>query len=108
MENINLELDEQSTDEMFFINIPENLQKDEEDKDIKEPDVSIPKIIFIVPYRDREQQLSFFNRHMKYILEDYQENDKKIMIIHQNDERSFNCGAIKNIGFLIVKQQFAS
>jgi hypothetical protein len=100
MENIKLELDEKSTDEMFFINIPEKIQKDEEQ------DVSIPKIIFIVPYRDREQQLIFFNRHMEYILEDYQENDKKIMIIHQNDERSFNCGAIKNIGFLIVKQQY--
>ena len=64
MENINLEFDEQSTDEMFFINIPENLQKDEEQEDEEqedeEQDVSIPKIIFIVPYRDREQQLIFF------------------------------------------------
>lgn len=65
-----------------------------------------PKIVFIVPYRDREQQLLFFQRHMKYILEDYNEKDFKIMICHQCDNRSFNCGAMKNIGFLIVKQKY--
>jgi len=67
---------------------------------------SPPKIIFIVPYRDRDQQLAFFIRHMKYILEDYDENDTRVMIIHQNDKRSFNCGAMKNIGFRIVKEQY--
>lgn len=65
-----------------------------------------PKIIFIVPYRDRKQQLSFFNRHMKYIVEDYNQKDIDIMIIHQDDDRSFNCGAMKNIGFLIVKEKY--
>lgn len=65
-----------------------------------------PKIIFIIPYRDREQQLLFFQRHMKYILEDYEENDAEIIICHQCDERSFNCGAMKNIGFHIVKQKY--
>jgi len=103
MENIKLELDENSREELFFINIPENIQNDEKQETQYE---DIPKIIFIVPYRDREQQLSFFNRHMEYILEDYQETDKKIMIIHQNDKRSFNCGAMKNVGFLIVKELY--
>lgn len=65
-----------------------------------------PKIIFIIPYRDREQQLLFFQRHMKYILEDYEENETEIIICHQCDERSFNCGAMKNIGFHIVKQKY--
>jgi len=65
-----------------------------------------PKIIFIVPYRDREQQLLFFQRQMEYILEDYQENHCKVIVAHQNDKRSFNCGAMKNIGFLIVKQLY--
>jgi hypothetical protein len=65
-----------------------------------------PKVIFIVPYRGRDQQLQFFNKHMKYILEDFEEKDTKIMIIHQNDDRSFNCGAMKNIGFLIVKDMY--
>jgi hypothetical protein len=66
----------------------------------------IPKIIFIVPYRDREQQLIFFKRHMKYILEDYPENYCKIYYIHQHDNRSFNRGAMKNIGFIMVKETY--
>lgn len=65
---------------------------------------SIPKLVFIIPYRDREQQYNFFNRHMKYILEDVK--DYKILFIHQKDKRSFNRGALKNIGFLIVKNLY--
>ena len=65
-----------------------------------------PKLVFVVPYRDREQQLLFFQRHMKYILEDLDENDYQILIVHQTDTRSFNCGAMKNIGFLIVREQY--
>ena len=66
----------------------------------------IPKLVFIVPYRDRELQLNFFQRHMKYILEDYDEKDYKIFIVHQKDQRSFNRGALKNIGFLITKDLY--
>ena len=69
----------------------------------EDEDKSTPKIVFIVPYRDREQQMLFFQRHIKYILEDYHENDYKIIICHQNDSRSFNCSAMKNIGFLYCK-----
>ena len=87
-------LDTNSEDTIFYLN-QKTKKKD-----------SIPKIIFIIPYRDREQQLSFFNRHMDYILEDYNKYDVDVMIIHQNDTRSFNCGAMKNIGFLIVKEKY--
>ena len=66
--------------------------------------ISIPKIVFIVPYRDRKQHYMFFSNHMKQILEDV--NDYKIAYIHQQDERSFNRGAIKNIGFLIIKELY--
>tara|TARA_A100001015_G_scaffold295156_1_gene373842 strand:- start:1817 stop:2647 length:831 start_codon:yes stop_codon:yes gene_type:complete len=65
-----------------------------------------PKIAFIVPYRDREQQLLFFQRQMTYILEDYPKDDYEIVICHQKDNRSFNCGAMKNIGFLILKNKY--
>jgi hypothetical protein len=65
-----------------------------------------PKLIFIVPYRDREQQLIFFKRHIEYILEDYEKEEYDILYIHQTDKRSFNCGAMKNIGFLIVKNKY--
>jgi len=62
-------------------------------------------LIFIVPYRDREQQMLFFNKHMsENILED--ENDFRILFIHQKDERPFNRGAMKNIGFLVVKDLY--
>ena len=65
-----------------------------------------PNIVFIIPYRDREQQLIFFKRHIEYILEDMNKEDYEIMIIHQKDKRSFNCGALKNIGFLIVREKY--
>ena len=67
---------------------------------------AIPKIIFIVPYRNREQQLQTFKTQIKYILEDYDSSEYSIYIIHQTDERIFNRGAIKNIGFLMVKDKY--
>ena len=71
-----------------------------------EKNTEVPKLIFVVPYRDRENQVAFFQRHMKYILEDYRESEYEILICHQNDKRSFNCGAMKNIGFLIAKKRY--
>ena len=68
--------------------------------------MTIPRIIFIVPYRNREKQKSFFLEKMKYIMEDINEIDYKILFIHQRDERDFNRGAMKNIGFLFVKNQY--
>ena len=72
----------------------------------KEPPNIIPKIIFIVPYRNRPNQLSAFKTHMKYILEDYPKYDYVIYYIHQKDDRIFNRGAMKNIGFLVVKNKY--
>ena len=65
-----------------------------------------PKMVFIVPYRDRELPLNFFNRHMKYIMEDVPNEDYRILIVHQCDNRSFNRGALKNIGFHIVRDLY--
>ena len=69
-------------------------------------ETTIPKIVFVVPYRNREIQRRFFIRHMKYILEDYKEEEYEILIVHQQDQRDFNRGAMKNIGFLIVKEKY--
>ena len=64
----------------------------------------IPKIVFIVPYRDREQQQKFFKRQMEYVLEDI--DNYKIIYVHQKDKREFNRGAMKNIGFLVLKDLY--
>jgi len=68
--------------------------------------ITIPKIIFIVPYRDREQQKEFFMTHMKTILSDIPESDYQICFSHQMDTRDFNRGAMKNIGFLAMKNKY--
>jgi len=81
----------------------ENIKIEMEETYLEE---KIPRLIFIVPYRDREQQYQFFKRHMQYILEDYQPSDYQIFYIHQCDNREFNRGALKNLGFLITKYRY--
>ena len=66
----------------------------------------IPKIIFIVPYRDRQTQLTEFSKHMKILLEDMNPEDYIIYYAHQCDKRSFNRGAMKNIGFIAMKNKY--
>jgi hypothetical protein len=66
----------------------------------------IPKLIFIVPYRDREAQKNHFEVMMKYILEDIPKEDYAIYFVHQCDQRPFNRGAMKNIGFLAIKDLY--
>ena len=67
-------------------------------------DTKIPKKIFIVPYRNRPQQKFFFCKYMSYILEN--EEDYLIWFSHQYDEKNFNRGAMKNIGFLAIKRKY--
>ena len=64
----------------------------------------IPKRIFIVPYRNRVQHKFFFSKYMSYILED--KDDYEIYFSHQCDARTFNRGAIKNIGFIAAKNKY--
>ena len=66
----------------------------------------IPKLIFIVPYRDRAQHLHFFKEQMNKVLAVMPKTDYKIYIVHQVDDRNFNRGAMKNIGFLAVKNKY--
>jgi hypothetical protein len=67
---------------------------------------TVPSIVFIVPYRDRQQHYSFFSKHMVSVLSDYHKHSYKIYYIHQTDRREFNRGALKNIGFLKVKDEY--
>jgi hypothetical protein len=72
----------------------------------EEPVKSIPKIAFIIPYRDRKQHQEFFSNHMKNILEDHNKTDYEMYYAHQCDSREFNRGAMKNVGFLTVKEKY--
>jgi hypothetical protein len=65
---------------------------------------SIPKKVFIVPYRNRIQQKFFFTKYMSFILEE--KDEYEIYFSHQCDARSFNRGATKNIGFLAIKNKY--
>ena len=66
----------------------------------------VPKIIFIVPYRDRIQHKHFFDVYMKHILEDIPKNTYEIYYAEQNDKRPFNRGAMKNIGFMAMMEKY--
>lgn len=68
--------------------------------------IPIPNKVFIVPYRNRPEQKLFFTQYMKIILEHSPKNDYEIYFSHQADERTFNRGAMKNIGFLAIKEKY--
>ena len=66
----------------------------------------VPKIIFIIPYRDRPQRKFFFEKYMAYILEDMDKNEYKIYFSQPVSGKSFNRGAVKNIGFLAMREKY--
>ena len=66
--------------------------------------MDIPETIFLIPYRDREKHKIEFEKAMKINLCNM--NSYKIYFVHQCDKRSFNRGAIKNIGFLAIKNLY--
>lgn len=67
---------------------------------------TIPKMIFLVPYRNRENELNHFKYFMRYILQDISNSEYEIFYVHQNDRKPFNRGAIKNIGFIAIKNKY--
>lgn len=67
---------------------------------------TIPKMIFLVPYRNRENELNHFKYFMRYILEDISNSEYEIFYVNQNDRKPFNRGAIKNIGFIAIKNKY--
>jgi len=69
--------------------------------------VAVPKVVFVVPYRNRPQHKFFFSNYLTSILKGSDiELSYEIYFSHQCDARSFNRGATKNIGFLAVKQKY--
>jgi hypothetical protein len=67
-------------------------------------EIKIPTHIFIVPYRNRAQHKFFFSKYMSFILED--KDDYEIYFSHQCDARTFNRGAVKNIGFIAARNKY--
>ena len=66
----------------------------------------IPNFIFIIPYRNREQHKHFFDLHIQHVLEDISSNEYEIYYSEQCDCLDFNRGAMKNIGFLAMKNKY--
>jgi hypothetical protein len=68
--------------------------------------LNVPEVVFIVPYRNREQHKHFYTRYMKdYILKNIGYK-WQILFIHQCDMRAFNRGAMKNLGFKYLKDKY--
>jgi hypothetical protein len=65
---------------------------------------TIPSRVFVVPYRNRYHQKFFFSRQMDFILKDYK--NYNVLFVHQSDNRNFNRGAMKNIGFIVIKEKY--
>jgi hypothetical protein len=67
---------------------------------------TVPQKIFIVPYRSRIQHKFFLSKYMTFLLEDEAPGNYEIYFSHQSDDRPFNRGATKNIGFLAMKRKY--
>jgi hypothetical protein len=67
--------------------------------------MSIPSRVFIVPYRSRPNQKAEFLKNMKVLLEDLTD-PYEIYFAHQCDGRPFNRGAMKNLGFIAIKNKY--
>ena len=70
------------------------------------PQPVVPKLVFVVPYRDREPHRVFFSTYIHKIMEDVPPQDWTYFFIHQTDRRPFNRGGMKNIGFLALKEKY--
>jgi len=67
--------------------------------------MTIPTRVFIVPYRNRSNQKADFLKNMKILLEDVTD-PYEIYFAHQCDSRPFNRGAMKNLGFIAIKNKY--
>lgn len=67
----------------------------------------VPKVVFIVPYRNRPQHKFFFSNYLHTTMQEHSlKNEYEVYFSHQTDTRTFNRGATKNIGFLAIKNKY--
>lgn len=66
-----------------------------------------PTHIFLIPYRDRENELAEWCSNMSIYLDtQLGESSYEIYVVHQCDDKLFNRGALCNIGFLEAKRRY--
>ena len=67
-----------------------------------------PHTIFIIPYRDRAIHKAKFQEFFEQLknFKGWNDSDVRAVYAHQCDNRLFNRGATKNIGFLAMKQEY--
>ena len=70
--------------------------------------MSIPNKVFIIPYRNRPKEKEMLSTFFKKLKIDRKWSDSEVdfIYINQTDKRLFNRGAMKNIGFLYIKNEF--
>ncbi len=75
------------------------------EKDGSAEEAAPPAVAIIIPYRNRRPHKAVFLHHMPHILKSL---DYRIFFLHQADRRAFNRGAMKNLGFLLLKRMYPS
>jgi len=67
-----------------------------------------PHTVFIVPYRNREENKKQFEEYLSSVktYNKWDDDSVKVFYIHQKDDRPFNRGGIKNIGFFIIRRMY--
>ena len=70
--------------------------------------MTVPEIIFIIPYRNRPQEKKSLDEYFFRLKNDRNWSDEQVrfLYIHQVDKKLFNRGAMKNIGFIYVKNNY--
>ena len=71
--------------------------------------VHYPKTVFVIPYRDRQEHLNVFLNHMNWIMKEKgwkYNQDYTYIISSQQDQRTFNRGAMKNWGFYYAREKW--
>lgn len=70
--------------------------------------MTVPEIVFIIPYRNRPQEKKSLDEYFTRLKNDrkWSDNQVKFLYVHQVDKKLFNRGAMKNIGFIYVKKAY--
>lgn len=67
--------------------------------------MTVPHTVFIIPYRNRPVEKKGLDDFLNKLRIDrkWSEDDMKVFYINQQDNKRFNRGAMKNLGFLYIK-----